>query len=338
MTIHRIEDAEDIPEGKNREFQNAKAFIAVINAVADTEWRTVQQVQEVLQSGGIERDIRWVQQVLKYLTEVDLSLEREASTKPYRYRKQAGVDALAHDVKKASQALTLLLAREHLKPLLPATVLKWMDDSFIHAERALAPDGRARPYNTWLDKVAVVTQLPQMVPPKLDEAVLAEVGSALLNDRWLNVDYRNVSGRILHNRRVMPLALVRQAERLFLACRFDGYQDVRNLALHRILSATATPHSFTRPADFVLEDYINAGGFGFGHGERIELVIRVAAHLADLLAETPLSPDQFLAEDPAGGFRVTATVVKGEQIRWWLRMQGRAVHEVISPAGLLINI
>ncbi|WP_257266243.1 hypothetical protein [Endozoicomonas sp. ONNA2] len=44
----------------------------------------------------------------------------------------------------------------------------------------------------------------------------------------------------LFRQTVMPLGLAQQGPRLFLVCRFKGYDDERNLAMHRMLSAHST--------------------------------------------------------------------------------------------------
>lgn len=336
MSIHHLaDDDQDETEGQIREFRNAKAYIAVISALTDTKWQTAQEILNTLRASGIKRDIRWLQMVLKALAEGDASIERDQSSRPYRFRKLRGQDPLSGDAKIASEALTLLLAKAHLQDLLPPGVLEWMDASFRRAEQALAPGGRAKPYNSWPDKVAVVGQLPKMLAPAIDEECLKRVGHALLNDHLLSIDYRNANGRVLENRNVMPLALVRQGKRLFLVCRFGEHTDVRNLALHRMLRVEVTSHPFTRPDDFDLSTYIDNGGFGFGNGVRIRLVMRVAPHLAALLRETPLSDDQTFSDPTDLGEQVAATVVKGEQIRWWIRMQGKAVQQIVSPADLM---
>lgn len=332
---YAAEDDHGLSAGQLRQFHNAKAFLAAVNALSETHWQTAQDLLAKLANAGVQRDLRWIQLVLKYLTEGEASVERDQSCKPYRYRKFRDFGPETAGAKAASEALTLLLARAHLQDLLPVGVLQWMDDSFRRAEMVLTPEGAGRPYASWLEKVAVVSQLPSLVAPAVSEASLRLIGDALLNDRLLNIDYRNSTGRMLKNRQVMPLALVRQSERLFLVCRFQPYEDVRNLALHRLVRVEATPHSFMRPANFKLADYIADGGFGFGRGERVQLVMRVAPHLAALLRETPMSEDQVIEAQTESSACVTATVVKGEQIRWWIRMHGQAVQEVISPPGLM---
>ena len=57
---------------------------------------------------------------------------------------------------------------------------------------------------------------------------------ALYSDQWLDIDYRNFDGESRDNKRVQPLAQVQQGVRLFLVCQFEGYDNLRHLALHRI--------------------------------------------------------------------------------------------------------
>ncbi len=264
---------------------------------------------------------------------------RDDSVKPFLYCWSPEQENPWNPELSDRESLTLLLAAEHVRQLLPAEVQQWMDGRFREARRRLDPARGTEPFNSWPQKVAVASLLPAMLPPKISPDVYANVSQALLADRWLNVDYRNADGKLIQNRRVMPLALVQQAERLFLVCLFGGYQDIRHLALHRMLAAQATPHSFERPKDFSLQRHISAGRFGFGNGETMSLRLRVQPHIADLLAETPLSTNQAISfvEGADAQAIVTATVPRSEQIRWWIRMQGRAV-EVIEPSGLLDEV
>lgn len=324
-------EGEDAPE----RYRTAQAYLAILGMMSPHRALTSADVAGRLAEAGLTYTTRNVQLMLRSLAEVNPDLVRDDSEKPYRYRWRQGAANPWNPDLGDREALVLLLAAEHLRQLLPAEVLHWMDARFDDARRRLDPASGTPPFRSWNGKVAVVSQLPPMISPAISPDVLAAVSTALLSDRWLNLDYRNAAGSQLLNRRVMPLALVRQGERLFLVCRFDGYQDTRNLALHRILSAEATPHPFERPK-FSLQTYIDNGGFGFGNGERVRLVLRVAPHLAELLAETPLAADQAITEDRDGWMRVAATVLRSEQVRWWIRGQGNAV-EVLEPAGLLME-
>ncbi|WP_424783576.1 WYL domain-containing protein [Paraburkholderia sp.] len=67
-----------------------------------------------------------------------------------------------------------------------------------------------------------------------------------------------------NNARLIPLDLAQQDSRLYLVCRYEGYDNKRNLALHRIVSAETANMRFERPEDFERQKYDAAGRFCFG--------------------------------------------------------------------------
>ena len=131
----------------------------------------------------------------------------------------------------------------------------------------------------------------------------------------------------------MPLGLAQQGPRLFLVCRFEGYDNERTLALHRMHVVIDTGQPFKRPSGFDLEQYDADGRFGFGDGKKISLLLWLPKGLALHLLETPLSKDQ-VHEEVDGGYQIRATVVQTEQLKWWLRGLGEKVR-LIEPEGML---
>ena len=77
---------------------------------------------------------------------------------------------------------------------------------------------------------------------------------------------------------------------------FEGFDNERSLALHRIISAEASTMSFERPPEFDLKKYDDDGRFGFGEGERIRLTFRINKPNGFHLLESPLSTDQEVRE------------------------------------------
>ena len=116
----------------------------------------------------------------------------------------------------------------------------------------------------------------------------------------------------------MPLGLAQQGPRLYLVCRFEGFDNERSLALHRIISAEVSTIRFDRPPEFDLKKYDDDGRFGFGEGERIRLTFRIQNQNGFHLLESPLSKDQEVKELD-DEYEITATVVDTEQLNWWLR-------------------
>ncbi|MFZ2219170.1 MAG: WYL domain-containing protein [Rhodoferax sp.] len=117
----------------------------------------------------------------------------------------------------------------------------------------------------------------------------------------------------------MPLGLAQQGPRLYLVCRFDGYDNERSLALHRIRSAQVSTLAFDRPPHFDLEKYDDDGRFGFGEGHQIRLRFWIDTEAGFHLYETPLSKDQQIRDVHEDWMEVTATVVDSAMLDWWLR-------------------
>ena len=91
--------------------------------------------------------------------------------------------------------------------------------------------------------------------------------------------------------------------------------------------------TFARPRDFDLKRYDDDGRFGFGEGRSIKLVVLIEKAAGQHLLESPLSTDQRV-EELADSYRITASVIESEQLRWWLRGFGDALS-VKAPRGLL---
>jgi len=128
------------------------------------------------------------------------------------------------------------------------------------------------------------------------------------------------------NYRVMPLGLAQQGPRLYLACQFEGYDNHRILALHRINSATDSGMAFERP-DFDLAAYDGEGNFAVGNGERIRLQFTIDKGPGRHLLESPLSEDQTVVEDP-NSYTITANVVQTLQLERWLNSFGDQITNI----------
>ena len=129
---------------------------------------------------------------------------------------------------------------------------------------------------------------------------------------------------------VYPLAIVQQSNRLYLVCRFDGYDNERILALPRIRQARLGT-AFTYPHNFKLDAYIKAGHFGILRGPMVRLAFHINQAEGRHLMESPLSADQTQEEDETG-YRITATLPDTELLHRWLRSWGEAIADIsITP-------
>lgn len=294
------------------------------------------ELQAQLVEAGYDRDLRTIQRQLESLC-AHFDIECDDTSRPYGYRWKEAAPGLSLPGLTEQESLLMALAEQNLRHQLPTALMKSMQGFFDQARRNLSPshDGisatRAR---EWLKKVRVVGTTLPMLPPKIVPGVFEQVSQALYNNRWLEVTYINGEGKRTQSK-VMPLGLAQQGVRMFMPCRFEGYDDTRNLALHRIQAAQCTTLPFQRPADFDLQAYDDNGRFAFGHGGKIAIHLWVDDKLALLLKESPLTVDQVLtpAMRQQGGQELKATITDSAMLVWWIRSHGAEV-KVIAPDSL----
>jgi predicted DNA-binding transcriptional regulator YafY len=287
---------------------------------------TAGELHQQLKDAGIERELRTIQRQLEMLSE-HFEIERDDRSKPYGYRWLEQAKALAMPNLTPQESLLLQLAEEHLKNLLPPRLMKSMDAFFSQARRNLGSESSARLEREWPGKVRVVATSQPLLPPKIVSGVFEAVSEALYANRWLTLDYQNSAGK-RRSITVMPLGLAQQGPRLYLVCRFDGFNNERSLALHRIRKADASTLTFERPAEFDLQKYDDDGRFGFGEGHRVQLRFRITKDAGLHLTESPLSTDQQYVEAQDGWLEIVATVVDSAMLDWWLRGFGKAVTNI----------
>ena len=295
---------------------------------------TATELRDQLAEAGFERDMRTIQRQLETLSEF-YDLDRDDSTKPYRYCWKERAKGLSLPSLSTQESLLLMLAEQHLSCLLPARLMKSMEGFFTQARSQLGGKGTTQREREWLDKVRVVSTSQPLLPPKINPAVFDQVSNALYGNQWLEVDYKNAAGKRTSTR-VMPLGLAQQGPRMYLVCRFDGYDNERSLALHRILTARATTLTFERPKEFDLKQYDGDGRFGYGDGQHIRLNFRIEKDAGLHLLESPLSVDQQVVE-LEDAYEITATVVDSAMLEWWLRGFGESVSGIskspVLPVG-----
>jgi predicted DNA-binding transcriptional regulator YafY len=284
------------------------------------------ELHRQLKDAGMERTERTIQRQLEMLSR-HFEIERDERSKPYGYRWLECAQSLTVPHLTPQESLLLQLAQDHLKNLLPARLMQSMDGFFTQARRNLGESPSARLEREWPRKVRVVATSQPLLPPAIAPDVLEEVSNALYANRWLDLDYQNAAGQ-RKPVKVMPLGLAQQGPRLYLVCRYEGFDNERSLALHRIHKAQASTLMFERPAGFDLQKYDDDGRFGFGEGQRVKLTFQIEQEAGFHLRETPLSNDQRIREVGGGWIKVTATVVDSAVLDWWLRGFGQAVDNV----------
>jgi predicted DNA-binding transcriptional regulator YafY len=306
--------------------ETLKISLELLRRIPKSRPVSTTELHQQLAEAGIERDMRTIQRQLEALLECYPDIERDHSSKPHRFSWKERAKGMLLPSLSTQESLLLMLAEQHLRSLLPARLMKSMEGFFAQAHSDLESKATGQLDREWLEKVRVVSTSQPLLPPKIDPTVFEQVSNALYGNNWLDVDYKNAAGKQT-SARVMPLGLAQQGPRIYLVCRFDGYDNERSLALHRILTARASLFTFTRPKDFDLKQFDDDGRFGYGNGERIRLSFRIEKEAGFHLLESPLSADQQVVE-LEDAYEITATVVDTAILEWWLRGFGDSVSEI----------
>lgn len=286
---------------------------------------TAIQLQAGLRASGFERDIRSIQRILKGLCEHYKDIICDNSSNPYGYKWKDGAITFSLPALNDHESLLLTLAHKQLSPLLPPAIKNGMSGFFYQAGCNLRNRDKAVLEKQWLKKVRVVSETQPLIPPSLSEGVLDAVSQALYNNKYLSIVYTNARDSE-KNSFVMPLGLVQQGPRLYLVCRYQGYDNERILALHRIKSAQVSNVDFTRP-DFDLAQYELEGSFGVGDGKWIQLNFYIKKATGKNLLESPLSLDQKHIETE-DEYQITATVVQSLLLDRWLNSFGDQIRDI----------
>jgi len=232
-----------------------------------------------------------------------------------------------------AESLSLSLIEDLLRPLLPGAVFEPLQRQFVQARRNLVEQAKTNPRARWPEKVRYLSPAMPLMPPKIEDGVLAIIQEALLADLQVDATYQKRPGaEEPMEMRIHPLGLVQRGPVTYLVATVFNYTDVRIMAVHRIRSASMCDEPARRPEGFTLDKYIREGALHFGNGKIITLVAQVSEGLAGILEETPLAENQRIKKD-GRGYRVIARIEETQQLRWWILSQGESL-EVLKPIRL----
>ncbi len=297
--------------------KTALLLLEILHHIPKRGQITAQEIHQRLTSAGHNLTLRTVQRLLKDIS-LQFDIECNDSSKPYGYRWLDGTESFTLPNLTPQESLLLNLAKKQLSHLLPPTVFKNLSGFFEQARKNLHPLNTDYPEmaKQWKNKVRVVADRQPLLPPNIDENVFNIVSNALYYNRWLKVNYQKVNGE-KSNPIIMPLGLAQQGERMYLVCRYKGFNNERSLAIHRIKEAEMLTQQFTYPRDFSLERFDNNGHFLIGHGNQVKLTFNIKKERGIYLYETPLSIDQIII-DNSNYLTIIATVIDSLMLTWWL--------------------
>lgn len=295
---------------------------------------TAKDVGARLAEAGYEISARSVERDLEKLAAV-FPLTRDDRSRPYGWSWMK--DASRVDIQPIDRvsALTLMLARDHLAPLLPASVLKVLAPRFEAAARLLAGEGRD--IGRLPARIRVKSRGQRLAPPAVSHEVLETLYDALQAGCRVQLTY----GARKHDGQAKayvadPLGLVFVDGAVYFVCQLQGTDGshIAHLPLQRVKAVAVLAEPAIEPPGFDLDAFVDEK-FDYPVGDRpLPLVFRMERQTAAHLDERPLAKDQQIDAPAADGFvTVRATVADTQQLRWWLLAFGDKV-EVLAPAAL----
>ena len=283
---------------------------------------------EKLKDDGFLVSLRTVQRDLDRLS-IPFALQRDESTPSYRWSlsDKAPIDLSAMDT---PTALALYLAEGHLLPLLPQSVLDQLGPQFRMARDYLdnlENNGLAH----WARKVRAIPNGKSLQPAQIAPNVWDQTSTALLGHKQLQISYLSRSKIELKQLLIHPAGLVSRHAISYLIGSVDGYDDLRQFALHRICQAECLETPARAREDFEIDLYIRQDLNTSTAIEQVELVADISPQIAWLLSETPLSTEQTLEPlEDTDWKRLRARVPDDQETLWWVFGLGENVR-ILEP-------
>lgn len=303
----------------------------ILSRLPNGKWIGTRELQEQLALEGIDISLRTVQRDLNQIAQRFPIENNGATPQGWRWKTDAPIQSLPH--MNSSQAVTFMMVEEHLRHLLPPSLLAEINPWFDLARRALsAPHNNVR---QWVNRVRIIPATQPLIPPTIDRHAQQAIYEALLQDRQIECTY---STRAQHKKEeklytLNPLALVQRGAVIYLVCTRHDKVDVQTFALHRFKSAKVLDNRANPPPNFNIDTYIESGALGFRINidqptEDILLQLTLRSENAWTFFESKLSKDQKIDVIEDGLVRVSANVPLNSQLIWWLRSFGKKIEKI----------
>ncbi len=294
-------------------------IVEILRRIPRNRRITAEELRQALAADGIEISTRTMQRTLKTISECGrFDVECDTRERPYGYRRIELLSNLGLDTMTPSEALLLRLVEERMRFQLPPSISKGLSHLYDEA-KAFFSEGKAdNRKKLWQKKVCYIpASLPQ-VPAQVKPRIFDVISEALYLDVKINLTYIN-SEEKKTKAYVMPLGLVQQDSRLYLVCQFDGFDNYRHLALHRICQASLTTTHFARPKNFSLASYVADRHFNYSNGEKVNWVVEFENDVMALnLKETPFNATQKLTKTRGGLWKLEVVIEDSIWLDGWV--------------------
>ena len=301
----------------------------ILSRLSTGKWMGTRELQEILNREGIDISLRTIQRDLNQIAQRFPIESSKTTPQGWRWRSDAPLQSLPHMT--SSQAVTFMMVEEHLKHLLPPSLIEEMNPWFDLARRSLSSQNNVR---QWINRVRIVPATQPLIPPFVDKTAQQAVYEGLLQDKQLECVYQGRGHNSEEKTYILnPLALVQKGSIIYLVCTRHDKSDIQTFALHRFKSAVVLNSRALHPVNFDIDDYIDSGALGFrvdfNHPtENVMLRLSMSESDAHYFEESQLSKDQKIEKLDNGMSLISATVPFTSQLVWWLRSFGKKIKHI----------
>jgi predicted DNA-binding transcriptional regulator YafY len=153
---------------------------------------------------------------------------------------------------------------------------------------------------------------------------------AVAERRRIRARYASRSSGRTADRELDPYALIFRRHAWYLIARCLMRAEVRKFRVSRIRSVSFTPVHFPEPKGFSLEEYTRGWWEVFG-GDPVNVAVRFARRVADLIRDGAPRPGQSIQELPGGDIIYRVNVRGIREISWWIMQYGPDAEALEPP-------
>lgn len=285
---------------------------------------TTKEIHSHLQSLDPDITIRTVQRDLMELTSV---FGLEFGDSPEGYKWSFAYDSPNQFIPALSkeEALSLLLVQEHLKLFLPSHVFERLQALFKKSEELLKKEPDTK---NWNELVQTMPQALSFKPSQINQKFIDAIYEALINKNWLEIKYDKKDKTY----NVQPLGVIVRDAKLVLVCQYEGFENTRNLLVHRLKHVRVTNSRFNN--SFTLKSYVKKQAASvLVAQEKINLEFAARGYVKRLLLESSFDKSQKVYVIDDEWVNVTMRVSHTVELENWLQSQLHNV-KIIGPAPI----
>ncbi len=300
------------------------------------------RIHAVLQAGGnpncstlsrlLEVSTKTIQRDIEFMRDrMGLPIEFRPEHNGFRYTEE--VDAFPTLQISEGELVALIVAEKALQQYRGTPFEKRLVGALRKLEQAL-PDTVSLNLADWDQSISFHTtaEPPDQVPPVLESLI-----RAAQRRQQLVLRYRKPGARLEEERVVDPYQIANVNGDWYLFAFDHLRKDLRRFVPARIVSATPTGTTFTRPAKFELQRLLR-DSFGVRSKEGdFEVVLRFDPSVADYLREKRWHPSQIVKELEDGGVEVRLRLGSLMEIERWILGWGGAAR-VVAPVDLIERV